>query len=74
VSEESGAMSLAFDGKMYYDFSPIEITRTLKELLDKGIRKGEPDAALPEISGGISIGGDIAGGISLNSSMDDGKE
>jgi len=50
VSEESGAISLAFDSRIYYDLSPIEVTRRLKELLDRGIRKGEPDSALPEIS------------------------
>jgi diadenylate cyclase len=38
VSEETGAISLAYDSKLYYDLSPIEITRKLKELLDKGRR------------------------------------
>ena len=40
VSEETGAISLSYDGKIYYDLSPMEVTRTLKELLDKGSRKG----------------------------------
>jgi len=53
VSEETGAISLAFDGKIYYDLSPIEITRRLKELLDRGVRK-EGDL-LPEISGDVSF-------------------
>ena len=39
VSEETGAISLAYDSKLYYDLSPLEITRKLKELLDRGIRK-----------------------------------
>jgi len=39
VSEETGAISLAYDAKLYYDLSPIEVTRKLKELLDKGSRK-----------------------------------
>jgi len=39
VSEETGAMSLAFDGKIYYDLSTVEITRKLKELLDMNVRK-----------------------------------
>jgi diadenylate cyclase len=39
VSEETGAISLAYDSKLYYDLSPIEVTRKLKELLDKGSRK-----------------------------------
>jgi len=39
VSEETGAISLAYDAKLYYDLSPIEVTRKLKELIDKGSRK-----------------------------------
>jgi len=39
VSEETGAISIAFDGKLYYDLSSIEVTRKLKDLLDKGSRK-----------------------------------
>jgi diadenylate cyclase len=39
VSEESGAVSLAYDAKLYYDLSTTEVTRKLKELLDKGNRK-----------------------------------
>jgi hypothetical protein len=56
VSEETGAISLAFDGKMYYDLSPIEITRKLRELLDRGDWKRENEEKLPEISGGGSFG------------------
>ena len=44
VSEETGAMSIAFDGKIFYDLSSSEITRRLKGLLEKGVRKGEGDA------------------------------
>ena len=62
VSEESGAISLAFDGKMYYDLSPVEVTLKLKELLDRGDRKGEPDAAIPEISRGVPLDSPIDGG------------
>jgi diadenylate cyclase len=39
VSEETGAISLAYDTKLYYDLSPLEVTRKLKELLDRGVRK-----------------------------------
>jgi len=39
VSEETGAISLAYDAKLYYDLSAIEVTRKLKELLDRGSRK-----------------------------------
>jgi diadenylate cyclase len=37
VSEETGAISLAFDTKLYYDLSPIEAQRKLKEFLDQGV-------------------------------------
>ncbi|MDR0323428.1 MAG: diadenylate cyclase CdaA [Treponema sp.] len=36
VSEETGAISLAYDAKLYYDLSSTEVTRKLMELLDKG--------------------------------------
>jgi diadenylate cyclase len=39
VSEESGALSLAYDSKLFYDLTAIEVTRKLKELLDRGTRK-----------------------------------
>ena len=39
VSEETGAISLAYDSKLYYDLSSAEVTRKLMELLDKGGRK-----------------------------------
>jgi diadenylate cyclase len=56
VSEETGAISLVVDGKIFYDLSSAEITRKLKELLDRGIRKGEDSAItdIAEISSGIS--------------------
>ena len=39
VSEETGAVSLAYDSKLYYDLSIAEVTRKLMELLDKDTRK-----------------------------------
>jgi diadenylate cyclase len=39
VSEETGAISLSYDAKIYYDLSSAEVTRKLKELLDKGSMK-----------------------------------
>ncbi|MDR1863078.1 MAG: diadenylate cyclase CdaA [Treponema sp.] len=51
VSEETGAISLAYDAKLYYDLSSIEVTRKLRELLNRGDRRGEADAALPEAAG-----------------------
>ena len=74
VSEESGAISLAFDGKMYYDLSPIEITLKLKELLDRGDRKGEPDAAIPEISREDTFDAETVREVSLDSPIKGGKE
>jgi diadenylate cyclase len=41
VSEETGALSLAYDAKLFYDLTLAEITRKLTELLDKGSRKEE---------------------------------
>jgi diadenylate cyclase len=40
VSEETGAISLAYDAKLYYDLSPLEVGRKLKELLDRPGRRG----------------------------------
>jgi diadenylate cyclase len=52
VSEETGAISLAFDSKLYYDLSPIEITRKLKEFLDTGIRRTAEDVPAGTASSG----------------------
>ena len=34
VSEETGALSLAYDSKLHYDLSVTEITKILENLLD----------------------------------------
>jgi diadenylate cyclase len=52
VSEETGAISLAYDSKLYYDLSPLEITRKLKELLDRGVRR---DASQNDLAQGERI-------------------
>ena len=39
VSEETGAISIAFDSKLYYDLSVTEVTHKLNELLEKGFQK-----------------------------------
>ena len=57
VSEESGAMSLAFDSKILYGLSSNEITRKLKELLDHGLRKGETETSKEKILGELSLDG-----------------
>jgi len=54
VSEETGAISLAYDGKVYYDLSSMEVTRTLKELMDRGSRKGT-DEGVHEQWKGVGI-------------------
>jgi len=69
VSEETGAISLAFDGKIHYDLSPIEVTRRLKELLDRGARKGESDVAMPDMSGDLSLGA-----VGADAPLESGKE
>jgi diadenylate cyclase len=45
VSEESGAISLAYESKLYYDISSVEIQRKMKELLDKNIRSSRKEEA-----------------------------
>ncbi|GHV77326.1 membrane protein [Spirochaetia bacterium] len=44
VSEETGAISLAVDSRLYYDLSPIEVQRKLKELLEQ--KTGSVDVAV----------------------------
>jgi diadenylate cyclase len=57
VSEESGAISLAYESKLYYDLSPLEVTKKLKELLNQGRRKTDsalvPEAAIAAAGGGM---------------------
>jgi len=51
VSEETGAISLAYDAKLYYDLSSLEVMRKLKELLDSESRKEVvQQAASPQIN------------------------
>jgi diadenylate cyclase len=51
VSEETGAISLAYDTRLHYDLSPAEVTRKLTELLDKGSRKEADTETAPEPEG-----------------------
>ncbi len=44
VSEETGAISLAYDSKLYYDLSPVSVQRKLRELLDRGERDESAEA------------------------------
>jgi diadenylate cyclase len=59
VSEETGAISLAVDGKLYYDLSPIEVQRKLKELLDRGVRSGEAEKKTVD----VDVGGTLEGKV-----------
>jgi diadenylate cyclase len=68
VSEETGAISLAYDSKLYYDLSPIEVTRKLKELLDRGARSGD----LEQADSSFTSGGEAGGAV--NASLDDRKD
>jgi diadenylate cyclase len=60
VSEETGAISLASDGKLYYDLSPDEIQKKLRSLLDKSSMKKNLD----EDEMGGADGGEDAGFVS----------
>jgi diadenylate cyclase len=57
VSEETGAISIAFDSRLYYDLSTIEVSRKLRELLDRGSLKpvDREDTASPSINEGKGI-------------------
>jgi diadenylate cyclase len=49
VSEETGAISLAYEANLYYDLSPLEVQQRLKVLLDRNaLRKEEAAAAEAE--------------------------
>jgi diadenylate cyclase len=58
VSEETGAISLAFDSKIYYDLSALEITRRLKELLDRGVRRESFGASSTDLGGRFNSAAD----------------
>jgi diadenylate cyclase len=51
VSEETGAISLAYESKLYYDLSPLEVQRKLKELLDRNVRSIQDDTEKPVLTG-----------------------
>jgi diadenylate cyclase len=63
VSEETGAISIAFDANLYYDLSPIEASRKLRELLDRSVRKAD-----------AGQDGLAAGGVLDTASLNGGRE
>jgi diadenylate cyclase len=60
VSEETGAISIAFDSKLYYDLSGIEISRKLRELLDRGSRGTAGGGTVGSTGGAIGGGDDVS--------------
>jgi diadenylate cyclase len=65
VSEETGAISLAFDSKIYYGLSTLEITRKLKEILDRGARRDSFGASSTDIGFNPAADSDLGpGGLS----------
>jgi diadenylate cyclase len=62
VSEETGAISLAVDGSLHYDLSPIEVQRKLRDLLDRAVRSGDPEEKT------------AAGEAAIGSSLDAGED
>jgi diadenylate cyclase len=62
VSEETGAISLAVDGNLYYDLSPIEVQRKLRELLDRMVRGGGGESEKKAVAGEAVIGSTLDSG------------
>jgi diadenylate cyclase len=62
VSEETGAISLAVDGNLHYDLSPIEVQRKLRDLLDRVVRSGDSQEKT------------AAGDVAMGSTLDAGEE
>ena len=58
VSEETGAISIVFDGKIFYDLSPAEITRKSREFIEKGVRRQETVNA-ESVPGTLDEGGQM---------------
>jgi diadenylate cyclase len=72
VSEETGAMSLAFDSKIYYDLSALEISRRLKDLLDRGARRESFRASPADLGAGFNSGADLGLGAADLSAGEEG--
>ncbi|MDR1469490.1 MAG: diadenylate cyclase CdaA [Spirochaetaceae bacterium] len=49
VSEETGAISIAYEGQLYYDLSAVEVHQKLRTLLDRTKRGPEEGAAAHEM-------------------------
>jgi diadenylate cyclase len=55
VSEETGAISIAFDGKLYYDMTSVEITRKLMELIERGSFMDTEKQPSKRIGAGVTV-------------------
>ncbi|MDR2182442.1 MAG: diadenylate cyclase CdaA [Treponema sp.] len=66
VSEETGAISLAYESKLYYDLSPLEVQRKLRELRERGA----PDELIGEGENRLNQGALAVAVVS----PDDGRE
>jgi diadenylate cyclase len=57
VSEETGALSLCFQGKLEHDLEPAELRQRINEILNEG--SADKAAAEPEKEGGHELGSSI---------------
>jgi diadenylate cyclase len=67
VSEETGAISLAYDAKLYYDLPAFEVTRKLKEFLETGTSGGGTEGTV--ITSGSALDGEDLGEAALAAAM-----
>jgi diadenylate cyclase len=69
VSEETGAISIAFDGKLYYDLSPTEVTQKLQDFFEHGVRSKESEQKT-DIKSSLNARLSSSIGISINAEKD----
>jgi diadenylate cyclase len=56
VSEETGAISIAFDGRLYYDLMPEELTRKLMHLIERGnLDEADKPSGDSPVGSGVSV-------------------
>jgi diadenylate cyclase len=75
VSEETGAISLAYESQIYYDLSPAEIHVKLRDLLDRpsrGAANDGGDEGLPADGTELSGGQPAAGAAANTNEQEDG--
>jgi diadenylate cyclase len=71
VSEETGAISLAYEAQIYYDLSPLEVQAKLRDLLDRparGATSESGDDNVPAVDAAENpVYGSVAGGANAPS-------